>query len=175
MNIADIENLSRVSIRIFLGIDNAEGLIYHLQAYVENGSLALIDLSLVTGKLHLFFGIARALRAESTSSLKAKSLAAEIIYQLSSSGNINESAKHFCASSSSKDIAIVTVDQKAVYDVLRSNVGDIFANEVSISDAFESRMASTPLIVKVFKITQTELSVSGLEDAVLTKIAIKDI
>ena len=177
MNISTLEDLSPLSIQIIFGLDNAEELIRCLKTLLEAGNVLLVDLTLVTGKFHLLLAISRALRAQSTFSMKTKDLSAEILYQLSPSGNINETAKQFNVSSSSTDIAVIVLNTTAHKDIEAALSRIKMARIENIGDGFERTLSESSIsrVVKAFKMSSAELVASSLEDAVITKIAIKDL
>ena len=105
--------------------------------------------------------------------MKTKALNSEIVYQLSARSNITETIKQFSVTSKTTDIALIGVDilDAALFDVVMPAPGNIIDIKQDLVFT-EEKLGS---IVKSFNLTVEELSVSSVKDAVMTKIAVKDI
>jgi tRNA threonylcarbamoyladenosine modification (KEOPS) complex Cgi121 subunit len=147
-----------------------------------------INLELVWDEFHLCGSIYRALyNMNSVGKLRAKSLPAEVLYQLASTGKINESIKQFCVKESSKTVAVVSMspDSAEFDDVCQRILG--FSSElpqiVSGVEEFDLSQLCTILgssekrtaICKVFKTTPAENLASDFSQVIAMRLAMKDI
>ena len=161
---------ARVEIIVYEKVSNALD-VQRLYTLHENSGdkIFAIDLERIAGKHHLLFGISRALHAEEHGHMRTKSLRLEILYQLTTSTNSNDGGGLFTVSNDTKTLAIIFVDHPR--SVLAEEIGgdriDLDSIEVSASQQDD--------LMKVYKISKEELMVSNIEDAILSKIALKDL
>ena len=183
----------------FHSVTNADIILKHLQTG-NNTGFAAVDLSMVISEFHLQCAIMKSLLGREQNSMVTNSISVEIIYQLASTTKINEAIRQFSVKSDSKEISIIAfltsdgsectvADSNSVKAATNSGDGTK-ANALSsvlaelqgvpISDL---SVLSTPdyltkektdRIQKAFRITPQELLVSTLEDAVVSRIATKD-
>jgi tRNA threonylcarbamoyladenosine modification (KEOPS) complex Cgi121 subunit len=131
------------------------------------------------GKDHFFFAVTRAYMSQASGTMKTKALCSEVVYQLSSSSNINETVRQFGASGESKNISIIFLSEHEtlIDDILRGKHLDFVRIEdafSSINSSFAERFESLKVLYKLTEHEQS-LHISDVEDAVLTRIAVKDI
>ena len=144
--------------------------------YVEqcgNGSVA-VSTSYVLNSMHLKVSVHKSLLNKLQSRMKAKSISSEILYQLSPSCKINAAVKQFEATSSSTDIAIILINQTEEIAIQMKNV--VVGNEID-QNTFDTIIAESKIssICKFFNISAEELLISSVSNALMMKIALKDI
>lgn len=109
---------------------------------------------------------------DSQNTLTTKSIYTEMLYNLSPSRNITDSLMKFGIDEKHKHIVVAfinNVEDAAPFDnVLNAINGE----QIHINKLHE--YSDLTLIKKVYKLSETELLVSSLEDSVLSKLSIKD-
>lgn len=162
---------SRVMVFGFENVKNSAEL---LQSVTDEFRGAVVDLSLVCSKFHLRASAHKAVLNESQSTMKTKSISAEILYQLSTTTKINDSLSQYKVKEDSKLIAIVVVDQDPTSMDLLSDVQGTPFDLALLGAAPYLTEEKAATIAKLFKVTPQELEISSLESAVVTRLAIKD-
>lgn len=168
-------------------LTNAESIIENIA--MINPRIVVVDLSLVVSAFHLQLATYKALLNESQGRMKTKSIQSEVLYQLSSSTKITDALQQYTIHAQSKEICFIHVaaagastpdsDAGLTVSEFQSIVGKLTVNGVEI-DPMEISSTSiltgekTAKIVKYFKITPLELEVSGLEESVSTRLAVKN-
>jgi len=124
---------------------------------------------------HLQTGVHKAIYNYQSSLIKTKSLANEVLYQLSPTSKINIGVSQYEVNESSTYVVIVLIGDKlesSVEDEIKQRFG---ADEVDINrlSSFldESKIS---IITKLFKVSEEELKISSLSSAVMMRIAVKD-
>ena len=155
-----------------------------------NQRIVVADLSLVVSFFHLQLATYKALLNENQGCMKTKSITAEVLYQLSSSTKITDALQQYSIKEGSSDIAFICIDPasdtensaSSTYDAVLEFTSQI-QNLAIDGTEFDPQEISSPLflttakaakISKLFKITPQELEVSGLEESVSTRLAVKD-
>ena len=156
---------------------------------IINPRIVVVDLSLVVSVFHLQLATYKALLNESQGRMKTKSIQSEVLYQLSSSTKITDALQQYTIHSESTEICFIYV---ASADASNSScetfltvpefnthiqnlaVEGIEMDPVEISSTSILTMDKRAKIVRYFKITPQELEVSGLEESVSTRLAVKD-
>ena len=149
--------------------------------------IVVIDLALVVSSFHLQLATYKALLNESQDKMKTKSIQSEVLYQLSTSTKITDALQQYSVHAGSTDIAFVYVapanetetdsaltadDFKQLVEGLGVQGHQIDPEEISTATILTPEKSAK--IAKYFKITPQELEVSGLEESVATRLAVKD-
>jgi EKC/KEOPS complex subunit CGI121/TPRKB len=177
----------RVRIILFGNVENADAIVDMLSTLdIGNSSSgAIVDLAFVSSCTQLKLCCAKAMLNSLYGTMKTKSLFTEVIYNLSSSKNINETMRQFAISRSSSCIGVMEVVGEA--DPLASTLPpNPFAEVVSSirgtridESAFDSPEYLTEekvqRIIQKLQLTSLELSESTIQDAIYTRIAMKDL
>jgi tRNA threonylcarbamoyladenosine modification (KEOPS) complex Cgi121 subunit len=142
----------------------------------------VVDLGLVVSEFHLKIAASKALLNESQGRMKTKSIQAEILYQLSPTSKITDALLQFSVSLESKMVAfifvsqeIITFDKNYIYSIIFKHM---IGNEIEPSSILSPEILNKEKkekLIKNFKITQQEVEEFPLEDALITKLAIKDV
>lgn len=176
---------SLLKIHLFENVSNIGDVITFVNDPLNMDSeVYVVDAKFVISIFHLQFAWTHATLRTSSSSTKTKSglFLDELVYWLSGSSNMQESARQFKISLDTNSVVVLFASSTPTPPhTVNDLVGLIKGNEASLDTvtperfalpANKDRMAS---IVKVFKLAAPELSVSGLEKACLTRIATKDV
>lgn len=128
---------------------------------------AALDASMVVGIPQIFAAALSALHAESRDKLVTHALHSEIVYALSAAKQINEAFRRFGASDSSTRLVIVTFDAAAALR-LKGKVRGTLVDLQLLAAGFDETA-----VRKAYKITDVELRVGSLLDAIVSRIAIQ--
>lgn len=148
-----------------------------------------VSLDLVWDEYHLQSAIYRALYFKNVvGKLKAKSLPPEVLYQLASTGKINEAIKQFCLKESSRAFAIISLDESDASEFEQlcqriANLSSEYASHVSsVHEISTADLATTmataekrTAISKVFKTSPAENLAPNFSQVISMKLALKDI
>jgi len=170
-----LDDLDRFNIKVHLGGFEYSSIQNRLCDKFGNYNFIMIDPQNIAGKLHFLFAISRANLHCSQSNMKTKILSSEIVYQLSTSSNINMAKSQFSISSSSKAAIMIFIDTDVniVNEALLEiepflNIDEYFdGHHVNIKTADQQ-------LIKTFGLKNEELKISNLEDAIINSVAIKD-
>jgi EKC/KEOPS complex subunit CGI121/TPRKB len=170
----------------------------------QDQRMVVVDLSLVVSEFHLQLAIFKAILNESQGRMKTKSITAEVLYQLSPSTKINDAIKQYSIHPESTAIAFINIPPAENLDSSSKNSSGVEDAPTNITDnlfsieefkdqitklavdGIESSAAEisslsilthekSTNIIKCFKIAPLELEISGLEDCVATRLAVKDL
>lgn len=163
-----------ISVLIFADVENAADIAAASTA--ENTKWVAVNLEYVVSTYHMRFSALKSLINQENSKLKTKqNVVTEILYQLSSTTNINEAVKQYGVTSASNQIGFIVINGDGnCHNDIRALVKGI---EVDCSRFDTEMLTRTKIseIAKTFKTSVPELEMSGIESAVCTRIAIKDI
>ncbi|NP_001007374.1 EKC/KEOPS complex subunit TPRKB [Danio rerio] len=156
---------------LFKDVKNAT----ELRKMAVNGEIkgALINPSMVVDAFQILVATNKAVHLHKIRKMKTRSLYSEIIFNLSPTNNISEAFKRFGISDSDTAVHIVLVHNKE--ETL--NIDDIISKvDGQQIDVFQvSEMTDTAKIKKLYKITPQEDKCGTLLDAVVCRMAIKDV
>jgi tRNA threonylcarbamoyladenosine modification (KEOPS) complex Cgi121 subunit len=180
--------LPHARIIVYSELKNASSILNGISSIDQR--IVVADLSLVVSCFHLQLATYKALLNESQGRMKTKSIASEVLYQLSSSTKITDAIQQYSIRAESTDIAFVyitpaggsastsmTTDDallgfKSQIQSLAIEGKEVDPQEISSSLMLTDEKSAR--IAKYFKITPQELEVSGLEESVATRLAVKD-
>ena len=146
------------------------------QPPVEIG--ALVDLAYVVSFSHLEFALHRVLYNQSKKG-HLNALPSHICYALSSSKNIPDTQKKYLPSGDTSNAAYLLIDPSDEYlSTLRSSIA-AQSLAVEMTEAHFVTSLVTPekstALTAVFKLSPHELKIGSLEDAILMKVAVKEV
>ena len=163
-------------ILVFEGVRNAVELKSTLP-----GNYALINLQYVLNEFHLKAAVMKACINKDARKMKTRTLATEVLYQLSPSTNVQESNfNYFHVKEDSSTIAIILFDES---QEAGSNTGSFDSSTVQggtlldIQELGSERfltLKKKETLINLFKITAQEHIGSSLEDSIITRLATKD-
>ena len=170
-----LDNLDRYTIKVHLGGFEYASILNRLCDKFENNNFIMIDPQNIAGKLHFLFAISRANLHYSQSNMKTKIMSSEIVYQLSTSSNINMAKSQYAISSSSKAAILIFIDTdvKIINEELLGI--ESFLNIDEYFDGHHVNIKATDQqLIKTFGLKNEELKISNIEDAIINSVATKD-
>lgn len=165
----DREGKSAASILLFGDVANCG----ELRQLVLSGSLqvCLIRASLVADIFQVQCAVAKALANQSSGRMKTRSLLSEILYVLGPTGSIGDSLRQMGAQDADSAIVVVRLDDPGDCH-LKTLTERIKGCQLPLDSI--PQFTDTQALAKLFKVTEKELTVGTLLDAVVTRIALKD-
>ncbi|KAH7962007.1 hypothetical protein HPB52_013961 [Rhipicephalus sanguineus] len=165
----DREGKSAASILLFGNVANCG----ELRQLVLSGSLqvCLIRASLVADIFQVQCAVAKALANQSNGRMKTRSLLSEILYVLGPTGSIGDSLRQMGAQDADSTIVVVRLDDPGDCH-LKTLTERIKGHQLPMDSI--PQFTDTQALAKLFKVTEKELTVGTLLDAVVTRIALKD-
>ncbi|KAJ8269055.1 hypothetical protein COCON_G00116620 [Conger conger] len=134
---------------------------------------ALINPSMVVDPFQVLLATNKALHLQKAGKMKTRSLFSEIIFNLSPTNNISEAFKNFGISDSDRAVQVVLVHA----DGERNNMDDIQSkvDGQQIPVHRVSSLSNIAKIKKLYKVTPQEELCGSLLDAVVCRMATKDV
>lgn len=114
----------------------------------------------------------KAVHLSQTNNMTTKNVHSEILFCLSPSKNISESFRSFGAADSDTTVFVAIVDD--VEDKTLTRISEILGQSPGDIEEVAS-LADLELIKKAYKLTEEELSVNAMLDALVSRIAAKEI
>ncbi|XP_058481804.1 EKC/KEOPS complex subunit TPRKB [Solea solea] len=159
----------RVTQTLFKEVKNAAEL---RQSAVEgkiNG--ALINPTMLVDPFQVMVAANKAVHFQKTGKMKTRSLYSEIIFNLSPTNNISEAFKRFGISDADDSVMIVVVHDKN--ETQQDIAAKVDGRQVPVEDV--SSLSDPAKIKKLYKITPQEEKCGTLLDAVVCRMATKDV
>ncbi|KAG7455757.1 hypothetical protein MATL_G00244490 [Megalops atlanticus] len=156
---------------LFKDVKNAADL--RKSAIAQEISGALINPAMIVDPFQVVVAANKALHVQKVGKMKTRSLYSEIIFNLSPTNNISEAFKKFGLSDGDSAVAVVLVhaaeETRSMDDILAKVDGQqIPVNQIS-------SLTDVAKIKKLYKITPQEEHSGTLLDAVICRMAIKDV
>ncbi|XP_074482176.1 EKC/KEOPS complex subunit TPRKB [Sebastes fasciatus] len=161
----------KVTQMLFKEVKNASEL---RQCAVEgkiNG--ALINPTMLVSPFHVLVAANKAVSLQKSGKMKTRSLYSEIIFNLSPTNNISEAFKRFGSSDGDESVLVVLVHNKDESQVLSDITARVSGRQVPAEDI--SSLTDHAKIKKLYKITPQEEKCGTLLDAVVCRMATKDV
>ncbi|XP_071544187.1 EKC/KEOPS complex subunit TPRKB-like [Panulirus ornatus] len=172
MNVTvNLEDAAQSSCHIMLysNVENAA----EVRQMIMKGQVeaSLIKPEMVVDPFQVLVAANKAVRALAAKKMVTRSVYAEIIFNLSPSKNITESLKNFGLGETDTEILAVVLDQESGEKVGKLN-SQIKGQQTSVKEM--SHLTDRAKVKQVYKVTDAELEVSSLLDAVVSHIACKE-
>jgi len=164
----DVDAFARVGVMVFNDVRNPDV----VRAAVMEGTIdaAVLDGASVAGARAVHMACYKARVALERNALATKALHAEVVYCLSPGSNIREALKRFGARDASTSIVVCKFDPTVEDEAMLRRMID--GNVVT----FENKAPCDEVEVKKwYNVHENELAFGSLEDAVLSRIAIRDV
>ncbi|KAK1660295.1 hypothetical protein QYE76_048454 [Lolium multiflorum] len=159
-----------VSLALFADVSNSRELLELMQSGTLEPEAAFINASLVPDVFPVLAAAHKALLAKSREALTTRTLHSELVYNYSGSKHITESLKRCGISDDMRYILAARFD--ASDEEMKAVEKLISGTEIDLSE-LETR-ADQPKILKQYKITTQELSISTVPEAIVCRIAARD-
>ncbi|KAG8005711.1 EKC/KEOPS complex subunit TPRKB [Nibea albiflora] len=156
---------------LFKEVKNAAELRQSAVAGKING--ALINPTMLVDPFQVLVAANKAVNLEKTGKMKTRSLYSEIIFNLSPTNNISEAFKRFGISDGDDSVLVVLVHNKDQPQLLSDITAAVNGRQVPVEDI--SSLSDQTKIRKLYKITPQEEKCGTLLDAVVCRMAIKDV
>ncbi|KAL2102546.1 hypothetical protein ACEWY4_001714 [Coilia grayii] len=134
---------------------------------------ALITPSMIVDPFQILVASNKAVHLQKTGKMKTRSLFSEIIFNLSPTNNISEAFKRFGISDSDSAVYVVLVYPKEDAVDASDIVSKINGQQIPVDTI--SSLSDAAKIKKFYKVSPQEEGVGSLLDAVICRMAIKDV
>nr|XP_015812006.2 EKC/KEOPS complex subunit TPRKB isoform X1 [Nothobranchius furzeri] len=162
---------TRVTQILYKDVKNAAEL--RRKAMEGNINGALVNPTMLVGPFQVLVAANKAVHLQTTGKMKTKTLNAEIIFNLSPTNNISEAFKRFGISDGDHSILVVVVHKSDEVQFVSDISAMVDGQQLPVDDV--SSLSDFNKIKKLFKITPQEEKCGPLLDAVVCRMAIKDV
>ncbi|XP_029317817.1 EKC/KEOPS complex subunit TPRKB [Cottoperca gobio] len=134
---------------------------------------ALINPTMLVHPFQVLVAANKAVNLHKVGKMKTRSLNSEIIFNLLPTNNISEAFKRFGCSDGDDSVLVVLVHNKDESLLLSDITARVSGRQVPVEEV--SSLTDHGKIRKLFKVTQEEEKCGTLLDAVVCRMAIKDV
>uniref|UniRef100_A0A3P9LX00 EKC/KEOPS complex subunit TPRKB n=1 Tax=Oryzias latipes TaxID=8090 RepID=A0A3P9LX00_ORYLA len=134
---------------------------------------ALINPTMLLSPFQALLAANKAIHSQSIGKMKTRSLNSEIIFNLSPTNNISEAFKRFGISHQDRSLLVVVVHSRDDSEVLSHIAIRVDGQEVPVEEF--SSLSDPAKIRKLYKVSPQEEESGGLLDAVVCRMATKDV
>jgi len=167
-----LQNGKYLGVSYFTNIKNIKWLKDNMSSIFKDKSPVLISRRLIVDPFQIVVAVNNAYLSSENSCMKTKSLANEILFNLSSSKNITQSLKDTSANDQDDDMIVVIISKFSnVPEMKIFQEKCITGCETDISEIAEN--IDENYIKSYYKISQIESGNSSLLDSIVTRIACK--
>uniref|UniRef100_A0A3P8SKK2 EKC/KEOPS complex subunit TPRKB n=1 Tax=Amphiprion percula TaxID=161767 RepID=A0A3P8SKK2_AMPPE len=161
----------RVTQMLFKEVKNAT----ELRQSAVDGQIsgALINPTMLVDPLQVLVAANKAVHLQTIGKMKTRSLYSEIIFNLSPTNNISEAFKRFGISDGDESVMVVVVHKKDEVQLLSDVTARVDGQQVPVEDV--SSLSDPAKIKKLYKIAPQEEKCGNLLDAVVCRMATKDV
>ncbi|KAM6962155.1 EKC/KEOPS complex subunit TPRKB [Tautogolabrus adspersus] len=161
----------RVTQLLFKDVKNAAELRQCAMKGEING--ALINPAMLVNPFQVLVAANKAVHLQKIGKMKTRSLYSEIIFNLSPTNNISEAFKRFGISDGDESVMVVLVHNKDELQPLSDIIARVNGQQVAVEDV--SSLSNNTKIQKLYKVTPQEEKCGTLLDAVVCRMATKDV
>ncbi|KAI9516944.1 hypothetical protein NQZ68_011421 [Dissostichus eleginoides] len=162
---------NKVTQMLFKEVKNAAEL---RQCAVEgkiNG--ALINPTMLVNPFQVLVAANKAVNSQNNGKMKTRSLYSEIIFNLSPTNNISEAFKRFGCSDGDDSVLVVLIHNEDESQLLADLTARVSGRQVPVEEV--SSLTDHAKVKKLYKVTQEEEKSGTLLDAVVCRMAAKDV
>uniref|UniRef100_A0A1A7XCM2 EKC/KEOPS complex subunit TPRKB n=1 Tax=Iconisemion striatum TaxID=60296 RepID=A0A1A7XCM2_9TELE len=134
---------------------------------------ALINPTMLVSPFQVLVAANKAVHLQTAGKMKTKTLNAEIIFNLSPTNNISEAFKRFGISDGDHSVLVVVVHKNNEEQFVSDISAMVDGQQLPVEDV--SSLSDFNKIKKLYKITPQEEKCGSLLDAVVCRMAIKDV
>lgn len=169
-----LQNGKYLGLSYFTNIKNIKWLKDNMSSIFKDKSPVLISRRLIVDPFQIVIAVNNAYLSSENSCMKTKSLATEILFNLSSSKNITQSLKDTSANDQDDDMIVVIISKFSnVPEMKIFQEKCITGCETDISEIAEN--IDENYIKSYYRISQIESANSSLLDSIVTRIACKSL
>ncbi|XP_019166010.1 PREDICTED: EKC/KEOPS complex subunit Tprkb [Ipomoea nil] len=161
---------STISLALFTDVSNSKELLDSMQAGKLEPEVALLNASLIPDVFPVLAAAHKTLLAKSRESLTTRTLHSELVYNYSGSKHISESLKRCGISDDTTYILVARFGASA--DEIAAIEKLIKGTQIDLKEL--DQRSSHAQIQKHYKISNLELEISSLSDAIACRIAVRD-
>ncbi|XP_060885365.1 EKC/KEOPS complex subunit TPRKB [Labrus mixtus] len=161
----------RVTQLLFKDVKNAAELRQCAMKGEVNG--ALINPTMLVNPFQVLVAANKAVHLQTIGKMKTRSLYSEIIFNLSPTNKISEAFKRFGISDGDESVMVVLVHNKDEPQPLSDIIARVKGQQVAVEDV--SSLSNNTKIQKLYKVTPQEERCGTLLDAVVCRMATKDV
>ncbi|XP_070848206.1 EKC/KEOPS complex subunit TPRKB [Chaetodon trifascialis] len=161
----------RVTQMLFKEVKNAAELRQSAMAGKIQG--ALINPTMLVNSFQVLVAANKAVNLQKIGKMKTRSLYSEIIFNLSPTNNISEAFKRFGISDGDDSVMVVLVHNEDESQLLSDITARVNGRQVPVDDV--SSLSDQAQIRKLYKVTPQEEKCGSLLDAVVCRMATKDV
>uniref|UniRef100_I3JU00 EKC/KEOPS complex subunit TPRKB n=3 Tax=Oreochromis niloticus TaxID=8128 RepID=I3JU00_ORENI len=161
----------RVTQMLFKEVKNAAELKKSAMEGKING--ALINPTMLVDPFQVLVAANKAVHLEKVEKMKTRTLYSEIIFNLSPTNNISDAFKRFGISDGDDSVLIVMVDSKDESQDVSDIAARVEGRQVPVEEL--SSLSDHTKIKKLYKVTPQEEKCGSLLDAVVCRMATKDV
>lgn len=162
---------TRVTQVLFKNVKNAAELRQKAVEGKING--ALINPTMLVGPFQVLVAANKAFHLHSIGNMKTRSLNSEIIFSLSPTNNISEAFKRFGISDKDDSVLVVVVHAKDELHAVSDITAMVGGQQLPVDEV--SSLSDLEKIRKFYKVTPQEETCGSLLDAVVCRMAVKDV
>jgi len=104
--------------------------------------------------------------------MKTRGIHTEVIYNLSPSHNISESLKNFGIQDTDTNLLLICIYEKGVGNKVESYVNEVDGTQCQMEEL--QSFTDVNALKQLYKVTEEELKIGALSDAIVCRIATKD-
>ncbi|XP_034529849.1 EKC/KEOPS complex subunit TPRKB [Notolabrus celidotus] len=134
---------------------------------------ALINPTMLVNPFQVLVATNKAVHLQKLGKMKTRSLYSEIIFNLSPTNNISEAFKKFGISDGDDSVMVVLVHTKNESQSLQDIIAKVNGQQVPVEDV--SLLSNLTKIKQLYKVTPQEEKCGTLLDAVVCRMATKDV
>nr|XP_023685965.1 EKC/KEOPS complex subunit TPRKB isoform X1 [Paramormyrops kingsleyae] len=136
-------------------------------------SCALINPSMVVGPFQVQIAANKALHLQRVGKMKTRSLYSEVIFNLCPTNNISEAFKKFGTSDSDSAVLIALIHTEEDSHNIDAICAKVDGQQIPVEHL--ATISDIPKVKKVYKVTPAEEACGSLLDAVVCRMAVKDV
>ncbi|KAM3858853.1 EKC/KEOPS complex subunit TPRKB [Diretmus argenteus] len=134
---------------------------------------ALLNPTMLVNPFQVLVATNKAVHLQKIGKMKTRSLYSEIIFNLSPNNNISEAFKRFGISSSDDSVLVVLVHTKEESQLVADVAAKVDGQQIPVEDI--PSLSDPAKIKKLYKVTPQEEKCGTLLDAVVCRMATKDV